>query len=486
MAAAVDAVVVMDHRGKIQAVNDSTCRIFGYAQEELIGGDVGQLMPEGDRASHDDFLNTYLRTGRGAIIGTGRRVVARRRDGSLFPAALSVGRVPLADPPRFVGLMRDITAEVEATQALKLERDRSTAYLELNESILMSIDAERRICEVNERGAAILGARSHQLIGRDWLSLLHDEPERVRASMMLSAVLASGRVRDREFDALDAQSKRRRIRWRCIARREADGSPAGWLCSGEDLTERARREALSHIAQQRLAHVARLATMGEMAAGVAHELNQPLTAITAYARASERYLSMTQPDLDEARIAAREIAAEALRAGKIIARLRQLVRSDSENDRAPVDLNLLVTDLQSILAADARLYEARLQIALTPRLPRVRAQGVQLQQVVLNLVRNAFEALLDHPPGERAVELMTVHAMDGHVELRVTDNGPGIAPEIENRLFHPFATTKQAGTGLGLSVSHTIVKAHGGNIGHRAAPRGGTTFYVQLPTIEGE
>ena len=133
----------------------------------------------------------------------------------------------------------------------------------------------------------------------------------------------------------DATGERRRIYWRCIALRAADGQPAGWLCSGADVTERVLREQHTHLAHDRLTRVARLATMGEMAAGVAHELNQPLTAITTYARACERYLNMRQPDFAELREAVREISAEGMRAGEIIRRLRQLVRSDAPEEHAP-------------------------------------------------------------------------------------------------------------------------------------------------------
>ncbi len=484
MEAAVDAIIVIDHRGRIQAVNDSACRTFGYRTDELLGRNVSMLMPEPDRSAHDRYLANYLGSGTAKIIGIGRQVTAQRHDGTLFPVHLSVGRVPHSEPPRFVGLVRDVTSEVEALNALKLERDRSIAYLELNDAILVSLDVDCRIRELNTRGSELLGAPKSEILGRDWFSFLRDESERERARLMLTSALASGTSREREFDALDAAGAPRRIYWRCIARRTAGGAPAGWLCSGEDVTERVRREEDSHLAQQRLTRVARLATMGELASGMAHELNQPLTAIATYARACERYLAMPQPDLPEVREAAREIAAEALRAGGIIGRLRNLVRTDGQEERAPVDLNALIEELSGTLNADARAHDAQLRIALTPHLPRVLGHGTQLQQVVLNLIRNAFEALLDQPAAEREVELTTVRTVNGDIELRVTDNGPGIAPAIADRMFDPFSTTKQAGTGLGLTISRTIAQAHGGTIGTRAVVPHGATFFVQLPASE--
>jgi two-component system sensor kinase FixL len=485
MEAAVDAIVVIDHRGRIQAVNAAACRVFRYRTEELLGANVSMLMPEPDRSAHDGYLARYLSTGEAKVIGIGRHVTARRADGTTFPASLSVGRVPLSTPPRFVGLIRDVSSEIDATHALKLERDRSNAYLELNEAILLTLDAGRRIVEVNARGSELLGAPRPEIVGRDWLGFVH-ESERERATLLLDSALASGSSREREFDCVDATGSAQRIYWRCIARREADGTPAGWLCSGQDVTEQARRESEKHLAHQRLTRVARLATLGELASEMAHELNQPLTAITTYARACERYLATPQPDLAEVREAAREIATEGMRAGAIISRLRKLVRTDGDEEREAVDVNALIEDLRITLAADARQHGTRLHIALTPRLPAVRAHPAQIQQVILNLVRNAFEALLEKPAAEREIELSTVRTHDGDVELRVRDNGPGISPAIADRLFDPFATTKLAGTGLGLSMSRTIVQAHGGTIGVRAGNSRGVTFYVQLPIVEDE
>lgn len=364
MEAAVDAVIVIDHRGRMLAVNESTQRIFGFRTDELLGENVSMLMPPPDRDAHDEYLGRYLRTGVARIIGLGREVTAKRSDGSLFPARLSIGRIPDSEPPRFVGLVRDVTSEHEATNALKLERDRAL------------------------------------------------------------------------------------------------------------------------LAQDRLTRVARMATLGEMAAGVAHELNQPLTAITTYARACEHFLNMPQPDLAELREAVREIGAEGMRAGRIITRLRQLVRSDEHEEHGPTDVNELIEELEVLLLADARVSDARLSISLAPHLPRVMASPVQLQQVVLNLVRNAFEALAEVPAGDRDVTLSTRADSTGDVEIRVVDNGPGISAVIMDRLFDPFTTTKRAGTGLGLAISRTIVQAHDGTIEVRPAAPNGASFHVRLPARE--
>jgi two-component system, LuxR family, sensor kinase FixL len=245
-----------------------------------------------------------------------------------------------------------------------------------------------------------------------------------------------------------------------------------------------RQQEHTVLAQDRLTRVARMATMGEMAAGVAHELNQPLTAITTYARACEHYANMAEPDLAELREAVREIGAEGMRAGRIITRLRQLVRNDEPVEQVATDVNALVEELKVLLNADARVHDTRLSVSLSPDLPRIAANPVQLQQLVLNLARNAFEALAASPAGERELEISTVRHPSGDLEIRVTDNGPGISQTIADRLFDPFTTTKKAGTGLGLAISRTIAHVHGGNIECRPVVPHGAHFSVRLPVKE--
>jgi two-component system sensor kinase FixL len=483
MEAAVDAIVVIDHEGRITAMNDATRRMFGYDSGELLGENVHKLMPDPDRGAHDGYMRNYSASGVARIIGIGREVFARRKDGSVFPAHLSVGRIAGA-PPSFIGILRDITAEHDATRALELERDRANAYLELNDSVLLMLDPQRRIVEINARGSEILGAHSLDLHGRDWLDFIRGDAERERAQLMLRNALGTSHSREREFDAQDAHGEERRIYWRCIARRTSDGAPAGWLCSGHDVTDQLRREEEALLVQERLTRVAHFATMGEMAAGVAHELNQPLAAITAYASACDLHLGRDQPDYAEVREAVREIGAEGLRAGEIIRRLRQLVRSDASEFR-PTDINTLVEELRVLIAADARVNGARLRIELGAELPPAEVDPVQIQQVVLNLVRNALEAVVDSPAETRVIEVTTGLTADGDIEIRVADNGPGVAAAVSTQLFEPFCTTKQGGTGLGLAISRTIVHAHKGSIGTRPAEPHGAEFFVRLPIAEG-
>lgn len=373
--AAVDAVVMIDHRGTISVFNRSAERLFGYSEAEVVGQNVSMLMPRPWRDEHDGYLARYARTGIPHIIGVGREVEGQRKDGSRFPAFLSVGRVADSDPPRFVGFVRDVTTERLALATIQAERDQALT-----------------------------------------------------------------------------------------SRREE---------------EEARRM------QERLTHVSRMATMGEMAAGIAHELNQPLSAIATYARACERFLNAAQPDLPETISSLAEIGLEAMRAGEIIRRLRQLVSGGQSLDHAPTQVNELVRDLGVLMQADARVHRTQIDFDLAPTLAMIRADRTQLQQMVLSLVRNAIEALADAGTNARKVVVRTSQLPDGRIELSVCDNGPGVAPDMVDRLFMPFVTSKTSGTGLGLAISQTIAQAHGGALAYRVnEPAGGACFYARFKPIE--
>jgi two-component system sensor kinase FixL len=482
MEAAVDAIIVIDHGGRIAAANHATSSMFGYGPDELLGENVSKLMPEPHHMAHDNYLADHLRTDQARIIGSGRTVTALRKDGSLFPAHLSVGRISESSPPRFVGILRDVSAEQAAMTDLQMERDRANAYLELNDSILLMLDEDRRIIEINARGRDLLGAPGIDLHGRDWLEFVPGDLERERALKLLQGALLNGSSREREFEIQGATNLRRRVYWRCLARRTAGGALAGWLCSGQDVTDRTRHAEQILLTQERLTRVGRFATLGELAAGVAHELNQPLTAITTYAHACERYLDMETTDDADLREALREIAVEGLRAGEIIRRLRRLVRPERA-ERQPTNINSVLGELEILLQADARLNDTRLRLCFSSGLPLVSADCVQLQQVVLSLVRNSFEALAANLPGQREIEIATARTVANDVEIRVADNGPGVAAEVSGKLFEPFTTTKLNGTGLGLAMSRTLIESHKGTIGMRAVEPHGAMFYVRLPAI---
>jgi C4-dicarboxylate-specific signal transduction histidine kinase len=235
----------------------------------------------------------------------------------------------------------------------------------------------------------------------------------------------------------------------------------------------------------RLLNVSRMATIGEMAAGVAHELNQPLTAIANYAQACERLLARANPDAAELRDALHHITAQTSRAADIIRRLRVLARRH-QGERSPASINALVSELGELLQTDARVHGAQLTLELASNLPEVRVDGGQIQQVILNFVRNSLDAVTPGMADEPAIVIRTSLTPDREVELAVLDNGPGLSPEASARLFDPFFSTKENGTGLGLAISHTIARSHGGSVGYRPNPSGGACFFMIVPAQDAD
>jgi len=230
----------------------------------------------------------------------------------------------------------------------------------------------------------------------------------------------------------------------------------------------------------RLLNVSRMATIGEMAAGVAHELNQPLTAIANYAHACERLLARPGTDPNDLREALRQIAAQTTRAADIIRRLRALARSN-QAEHLPVAMNSLVEELHELMKTDASLHGVELALDLAPGLPEVTADGGQIQQVILNFLRNSLEALSAQPISSPRVAISTSLSNGNGVRLMVCDNGPGLEPDAVKRVFDPFFSTKENGTGLGLAISSTIARAHGGAVGYRANTPSGACFYIVVP-----
>jgi two-component system sensor kinase FixL len=224
-------------------------------------------------------------------------------------------------------------------------------------------------------------------------------------------------------------------------------------------------------------HVSRLATAGEMAAGIAHELNQPLAAIANYAQACERILARPDADLLEVREALRQISNEAIRAGDILHRLRTLTRSHTAL-RVPADINTVIREVQDLLQSDARSHRARLVLELTEPLPLVVIDAAQVQHVLFNLAHNGFQSRGVPPP---EVCIRTGIAANGTIEVSVCDNGPGLSAAALERLFDPFFSTKEDGTGLGLPISNTLIRAQEGTLGYRPNVPDGACFYFCLP-----
>ncbi|MFZ9709511.1 MAG: PAS domain-containing sensor histidine kinase [Steroidobacteraceae bacterium] len=476
--ATVDAVIVIDGRGHIESFNRSGERLFGYSAAEVLGHNVSILMNAPDRDAHDGYMSRYLSSGVPHILGTGREVEARRKDGSSFPVFLSVGQIQGADPPRFIGLLHDLTLRREAMAALRRERDRANMYLEMAQVILLALSTDHRVQLINRKGCDTLARRELDLLGRDWLELAvpREQHAAVRAELQSLDAVQSGE-RYFEHDVTAADGARRLIAWRSIALRNSEGRVIGYFSSGEDITSARRAAEDSAEIQQRMTQVSHLATLGEMAAGIAHELNQPLAAIANFANAASRL-----PNETDIQDALKQISGQALRAGEIIRRLRTLVQN-RETRSEPSSLNELVNEVLGFVQSDARLHSVKIHTELAAALPEIAVDRIQIQQLLLNLLRNSIEAL-DERPAMREIRLLTRRESEW-VVVEVLDNGPGVPADLVTRIFDPFCTTKTNGTGLGLAISRTIAEAHHGRLRYRDAPAGGAHFILELPCPPG-
>lgn len=249
-----------------------------------------------------------------------------------------------------------------------------------------------------------------------------------------------------------------------------------------DLTERQQAEARLQELQNELVHVSRLTALGEMASALAHELNQPLSAIANYLKGSRMLLARDEVPHERVADAVERAAAEALRAGEIIRRLRDFV-ARGESERQIESLPKLVEEASALALVGAKEHGIRVQYAFSSEIDFVLADKVQIQQVVLNLVRNAVDAMADADLARRELVVAIEPAEDDMACVRVTDTGPGIDPDVADRLFQPFITTKRSGMGVGLSICRTIIEAHGGRIWGRSTRGGGAEFGFTLEAV---
>jgi C4-dicarboxylate-specific signal transduction histidine kinase len=261
-------------------------------------------------------------------------------------------------------------------------------------------------------------------------------------------------------------------------------SEGGAVVSYTDVTERKHAEIEASQSRQELAHFLRISTVGVMTTSLAHELNQPLTAILANAQAARRMLASDQPDLTEFREMLTDVIDEDRRAGEIISQLREMLRKGTVEPSA-LDVNTLVGGVARLVGSDALIRKVDLHVSLDPATPSLKGDRTQLQQVVLNLLLNALEAAADAPNGERSVVVRTGRTAAGMVEIAVVDTGPGLPEELAERVFEPFFTTKTRGIGMGLSIARSIVSAHGGSIWAEKRPGGGAVFRLHLPALDG-
>jgi PAS domain S-box-containing protein len=379
-------------------------------------------------------------------------------------------------------------------------------------------DCENRILRANRLAAESMGMSVEQVEGRSTYDLYPDEAAQYHHDDL--QVIRLGEPKLGIVETLTtASGEKRWVRTDKIPYRNEDGEIVGVIVFAVDISERVRAEealqraheelerrvdertqqlaatvemlhsemverqrAEERIRQQQaeLAHVLRLHTVEGMAAQLAHEINQPLAAVVNFARGLARRLDDPELDVASAQRVTDQITRETLRAAEVVRRLRSFLRKDAPNKEL-CDPRDVVRQAARLIGDEARRAGVALHLDLDPQAVEVQIDVIQIEQVVLNLLRNALEGVDDHSPGPRSVVVQTVTTSDGGVEVRVRDDGPGLPVDDVQKLFEAFFTTKEKSLGMGLSISQKIVEAQGGTLRGAANPEGGATFAFTLP-----
>jgi two-component system sensor kinase FixL len=477
---AVDGIVIIDSVGHVRLFNNACERLFGYAAEAVIGQNVKMLMPAPYREEHDGYLHHYRTTGERRIIGGGRNVEGRRADGSTFPMYLSVGEItPDGGEQLFVGIIRDRTEQHAYEEALREQTERLRSIIETVPDAIIVIDEKGMIESFSPAAERLFGWSSAEIIGHN-VRILMPAPYQSKHDGYLDRYKKTG---ERRIIGIG----------RVVVGLRRDGSTFPMeLAVGEmnrssgrsftgfirDLTERQDTDNRLQELQTELLHVARLSDMGQMASALAHELNQPLSAVINWTQAARRTMAAGGAASDKVLGYMDNAIAQADRAGQIIRRLRDFIER-GETEQQTESINKVVEEATALALVGAKESGARVTFALSSGLPPVMIDKVQVQQVVMNLVRNALEAMTE--VAVRRLTIATSLADDGMIEVSVADTGPGLPADVAAKLFQPFVTTKEKGMGLGLSISRSIIDNLGGRLRANANADGGVTFSFSLP-----
>jgi PAS domain S-box-containing protein len=374
-------------------------------------------------------------------------------------------------------LRAEIDVRVRAERALRATEERfAKAFRASPDAISIARLPECRLIEINERWEAMFGLSRSEVIGRtiDELRIHAHQPDSDRLRELMTS---QGYVREFEMDMRNRAGELLRA---VVAAENIDvGGEPCLITLIRDITERRRAEHEIVAQRRQLAHLGRVAVVGEMSGALAHELNQPLTAILANARAAQRMLLRDKVDVAELRAILDDVVADDLRAGSVIHRVRALIRKGDVGPQQVI-ANEIVSEVLELTHSDLIQREVRVTTRLAPSLPTVPGDRVQLQQVVLNLIVNACDAMADNPPAERTLAIATSDEGTA-VRISVSDRGTGIAGDSVEAVFEPFVTSKEHGLGLGLAICRSIVNAHGGRMWAVNNPDRGATFHLLLP-----
>ena len=478
--AALDCIITIDHEGRVIEFNPAAERTFGYPRNEIVGRQLADaIIPPALRKKHRQGMARYLATGETRLIGRRVEMTAVRADGSEFPVELAISRIPLEGPPSFTCYLRDITERKQSekalqrsgaflTEAQRLSRTGSLSWCVATGEVIWS-EQVYRIFEFDQAVPITL-----ELIG----GRVHPEDIPLMKDMIARA---GAEAEDFEYEhrLLMPDLSVKYLHLVAHSTRNQRGQ-LEYIGAVQDITKRRLAEIALGEVRSELAHVVRAASLGALTASIAHEVNQPLSGILMNASTCLRMLAADPPNIEGARETARRTIRDGNRASDVIVRLRALF-GKRKLTIEPVELCEATREVISLVTAELQRDRVNIQTDLSDELPSVMGDRVQLQQVILNLIRNALDAMSTVQDRPRQLIVRAERAAENQVRLTVQDTGVGFTAQESERLFDAFYTTKDGGMGIGLSISHSIIESHRGQLWATPNETHGASFSFSVP-----
>jgi len=474
---ASDAVVSIDHRGNIVLCNHATTRTFGYELSDLIGKPLTILMPEYLRNLHEAGLARYLETNRRHMNWQSSELMGRRKNGEEFPVEVSFGEITSNGRRVFTGFIRDISRRKQAEEAVRASERDLSLIIETIPGLVWCAAPDGELNYINQRLLDYTGTSAGAWAQLGWKNLLHPDDAEPTALAWAQAV-ATGQPHQTQCRFRRSDGVYRWFQVLGQPARDSAGKVLRWYGLLIDIDDRKNIEEALRSNQERLSRAIQTATVGEFAAAIAHEVNQPLAAVVTNGQACLRWLAAQPPGIAKAQEAAERIVRDGKEAGEVVRHIRGLFKQ-SAIEKIELDLNEIIGEVLHLLAGEVARRRVAVETALDQDLARVMGDRVQLQQVVFNLLLNAIEAMdpvVDRP---KKLFICSKRPSPETVLVEVRDCGPGI--KDPDRIFEAFFTTKENGMGMGLAICRSIIDAHHGRLWAASREDPGTVFCFTLP-----
>jgi PAS domain S-box-containing protein len=474
---ASDVVVSIDHRGDILLANHATTTTFGYEPSELIGQPLTMLMPEYLRDLHQAGLNRYQETSQRHINWRGTELIGLRKNGEEFPVEVSFGEITNNGNRVFTGFIRDISERRQAEEALRVSERDLSLIIETIPGLVWCAAPDGELNYLNQRILDYTGTSAGAWAQLGWKNLLHPDDAEPTAQAWAHAV-ATGQP-------LQVQCRFRRsdgvYRWfRALgqAARDSEGGVARWYGLLIDIDDRKNMEEALRSSQARLSRAIQTATVGEFAAAVAHEVNQPLAAVVTNGQACLRWLAAQPPGMAKAQEAAERIVRDGKEAGEVVRRIRSLFKQAAV-EKIELDLNEVIREVLHLLSGETTRKRVAVETDLGQDLAPIAGDRVQLQQAIFNLLLNGIDAMDSVVDGPKTLFISSKRPGPETVLVEVRDSGTGL--KDPDKIFEAFFTTKENGMGMGLAICRSIIDAHHGRLWAASGEGVGATFSFTLP-----